>query len=481
MVENYPNEEGGNFVERHLQENTDDRPDCVHPLIGSLIGPRNFEIKEVQIDNVDEIYTLERRSEAMSYVNNWFSQPNLTIVERALAPLYAPMHAVDEINNQFATKLAPAFLEKDPEEALSLFRDVVPNTIDEEMLLLTNDQQFNDLHGELHEYLANNDAAIKTRAKERTEEIKRYDKMQFSGNAKRSLEMMLEGGMVMGIDPDGAEKIKTAHQLAGDGILPLTEYIKNEKVLVVSGFSGSKISLAVHDFMDHFWTFDLIRREGIIDRYNSMFTSIGNPEHTDIYKREGEMVASIAFGVRLFQTMPSAFAPILRSSQIETLLDDMFVKGELKDRHMEAYRTLKSLRKGSIEWQSLGFSFSNYITELDEQRRKYGKIKQRDPRTRHITGELDPLSPDFLSFFIDTHHQILLSKNKHLNDLFRFQILMEEYLVSFAKGEVPADETLCVKLDQLRELDFSKTTLPVQRLTWLRKNYGFTATRSAMV
>lgn len=480
MVEN-EQPGGGDFISDHINKSTDDRQYEAHPLIGSLIGPRNFEFKEIEVDKVDEIYSLERRYEAMNYVNNWFSQPDLSPTQHALAPLYAPMHAVDEINNQFATKLAPAFLHEDPEQALDSFRAVVPNTIDEEMLLLTNDQEFIGLHHKLHEYLNQNDSEIQARAKAREQEIKKYDKMQFSGNARRSLEIMLEGGMIMGIDPEGVEKIKNAHQLAGDGILPLTEYIKNEKVLIISGFSGSKISLAVHDFMDHFWTFDLIRREGIIDRYNSMFTSIGNPEHTDIYKREGEMVASVAFGVRLFQTMPSAFAPIMRSSQIETHMDDMLVKGELEERHMEAYRTLKGLRKGSIEWQSLGFSFSNYITELDEQRRKYGKIKQRDPRTRHIVGELNPLSADFLSFFIDTHHQILLSKNKHLNDLFRFQILMEEYLVSFAKGEVPENETLCVKLDQLRDLDFSQTTLPVQRLTWLRKNYGFTATRSAMV
>ncbi len=148
---------------------------------------------------------------------------------------------------------------------------------------------------------------------------------------------------------------------------------------------------------------------------------------------------------------------------------------------MDAYRTVKKLGKGTMEWQSLGFAFSNYITELDEQRRKYGKIKQRDPRTRKVEGELDPLAADYLCFFIDTHHEILLSKNKHLNDLFRFQILMEEYLAGFAKGTIPADQPMRIKLNELQHLDFSKTTLPPQRLAWIRKNYGFTATRSAMV
>lgn len=459
----------------------DERVECQHPLIGALIGAQSLEVKQPEIDDADHIYQLEVYFEGLDYTKNWFLQPDLTPVERALAPLYSPMHAVDDIGNQFATKIMPALLRPDAEAALEAFRAVTPNTVDEEMLLLTNDEQFMKLHEGLHDHLTSHDATIRQTAQDRVGEIKQFDRMQFSGNMRRSLETMHEQGMTISIDQAGAEAIAEADHLAGDGILPLTEYVKNEKILTISGFEGSKISLAVHDFMDHFWTFDVIRKSGLLDRYSSMFASIGNPELTDIYKREGEIVASIAFGVRLFQTLPSAFGPLMRTSDIEEHLDDLFVAGKLEARHLDAYRTVKQLRKGSMEWQSLGFAFSNYITELDEQRRKYGKIKQRDPQTRKVQGELDPLAADYLCFFIDTHHEILLSKNKHLNDLFRFQILMEEYLSGFANGSIPADQPMRIKLDELQKLDFSKTTLPPQRLAWIRKNYGFTATRSAMV
>lgn len=157
----------------------------------------------------------------------------------------------------------------------------------------------------------------------------------------------------------------------------------------------------------------------------------------------------------------------------------MFVAGELEQRHMNAYQTIKGLRKGSVEWQSLGFTFSNYITELDEQRRKHGKIKQRDPRTRKIIGELDPLSPDYLCFFIDAHSEILSSKNKHRDDLFRFHILLEECLHAAANGENPVPRRIL--LGNLRNIDFKQTRLPEQRLHWMRNNYGFTATRNAIV
>jgi len=163
------------------------------------------------------------------------------------------------------------------------------------------------------------------------------------------------------------------------------------------------------------------------------------------------------------------------------MLDEYFVEGRLDAIHMDAYRTIKSLKKGSMEWQSLGFTFSNYITELDEQRRKFGTIKQRDNKTRKIIGELDPFDPDYLSFFIETHHQILSSKNKHRNDLFRFHILLEEYLSSYANGRIPVDQPLTLNLDELRAIDFKHTTLPHQRIQWKYRNYGFTATRDAII
>ena len=86
-----------------------------------------------------------------------------------------------------------------------------------------------------------------------------------------------------------------------------------------------------------------------------------------------------------------------------------------------------------------------------------------------------------MSFFVEAHREVLSPKNKHRDDLFRFHILLEEYLSSYAKGELPKDEPLTLKLDELRKLDFTKTTLPPQRIQWMAANYGFTATRDAII
>jgi hypothetical protein len=457
--------------------------DCgLHPILGRMIGNRAVEAAEQALDTHESLISLETKYRAVKFLEDWYSPPELTDLERALGPLNSRrVHPVDGINNQFASKLVPCFSEPDTERALADFREIVPNTINEEMILLTNDQQFADLHQALAEHLVNIQDEIVASVEENKRNIKTSDLLQFRGRGNRSLDAMREGGMVIAIDPMHADQIHQGYAEADGGVLPLTEHVKNGKILGVNSFMGSKIAVAAHDYMDHFWGFDMIDKAGILDRYAYMFDSIGNPESTDIYRREGEIVASIGFGVRYFQTMPAGFGPVFRASRIESLLDEYFVEGKLEGRHMEAYRTLKGMRKGSMEWSSLGFSFSNYITELDEQRRKFGTIKQRDPRTKKQLGELDPMSPDFICFFIDTHQQVMSSKHKHRDDLFRFHIALEEYLVAFAQSQIPQDEPLVIRPAELREVNFRDTTLPPKRLQWMRNNLGFTATRDVIV
>jgi hypothetical protein len=252
-------------------------------------------------------------------------------------------------------------------------------------------------------------------------------------------------------------------------------------VLDVSGFEQAKISLAVHDFIDHLWSFDLIDKLGLFRKYADMFDSIGNPELTDIFKREGEAVAAISFGIRLFESMPSTFVPLIELPDIQRIFEEMFDNGLLLDRHLTAFQVVRKLKRGSIEGQSLEFGVSSYLTELDEQRRKHGKIKQRDPRTRVMIGEFDPLSADYLSFMVEAHHEMVDSKNGHKQDLLRFHILLEQFLSSVCKGEVDSNSSLSVSLDDLSKLDYSKVTIPPARIRWMYHNYGFSSTRSSVI
>ena len=430
-------------------------------------------------DTYSEVYELEIRHRGLEFIRNHLALPSTEPLDRALAVLYKPMHSA-EIGNQFGAKIVRCFFQPEPSSALDEFRAVSPTTVDEEMVSLLNDEQFRGLYLGLRQHLSDIKEEVSTAVKERLKAMRVADYNQFSCEVTRSLDCMIKSGMTMYIDTAGYAAVMRAYGLSGQGILPITEYIKNERILSVSGFEGSKISLAIHDFMDHIWTFDKIRSAGLIDRYSELFESVGNPQLTDIFRREGEMVASIAFGVRLFQTAPHGFVPLMKSSHILERLEQMFLEGRLESRHFDAYRTVKSLEEGSLEWQSLGFVFSNYITELNEQRRKHGKIKQRNTVTKQLIGELDPLSPDYLCFFIDAHHEIVSPGNKHRNDLYRIHILFEEYLHAIASGQNPSAST-SISLERLREADFRGTELPADRLRWMLKNYGYTATRSATI
>lgn len=464
-------------------------------LIEEFIGHSELEPGAERIDKPEDLIELERVFVATQFIKSQYRQPNLTPLERALAPLNQPMHAVSHIGNQFSAKIIPCFMEPNIENALSDLRKITPHTTDEELVLLIRDDQFNTMHAELHNHLAKEEEQIVQTALERLEsepdpsnpnksQVTRNDKYQFNGNeTRRSLENMLAVGVQIALNPESLPVVAEANEQADDGILPVTELVKNEEILVVNGFGGSKISLAVHDAVDHVWTFDLAERVGLFNKFSLLFNSVGNPQSTDLFKREGEMVASIAFGVRYWATMENGFKPLFDVNDLLKIMDGQFDTGALADRHMSAYKILRALAQQpySRESQSLGFVFSNYMTELQEQRRKHGKIKQRDLHTNRIIGELDVSSPDYLSFFIELHHELLSARNKHRDDLLRNHILLEEYLCAIARGDVNTGEQLTVRVQDLKEVDFSRTILPPTRINWMARNYGFTAVRDAII
>jgi len=98
-----------------------------------------------------------------------------------------------------------------------------------------------------------------------------------------------------------------------------------------------------------------------------------------------------------------------------------------------------------------------------------------------VQGELDPFAPEFLSFLIETHHELSKPSNKHRNSLFRFHILMEEYLANYVKGEFDQDSFMSIPMDKIDQIDLKGISIPPTRVQWMFKNYGFTATRECIV
>lgn len=457
-------------------------------LLAELADTLPRATEENRLDTFETNRALEVRHRALMFVTAALRLAHLSSRDRALAPLTRKEHCVQSLTNQFGARMITPLLCPSFEEAVRGFRELTAHTVDEELVVLLNDNQLHDLHQRLHYFLesvANEiDEAVSTRLdpNPRVGAIALNDLIEFRGlNSERCLDAIRRNGLQLAVQESGLDEVKCAVSAAdATGGLPLTETLKNQRVMVVNGFGDAKVSLAVHDALDHAWFFEALLRDGQLERYSEMFDSIGDPANTDIYKREGEIVASIAFGVRYWSVVQRGFRPAWTADDLLRRFDTLFDNATLESRHLDAYRLLRRLQPYSMEWQSLGFSFSNYLAELEEQRRKHGRIKQRDPITKGIVGELDPMGPDYLSFFVEAHSLIMSSKQKHRDDLFRIHILLEEYLDQVGRSAVPLDEPLVVRLESLRTMDFDQTVLDAPRLRWMFRNHGFSATREPL-
>ena len=446
------------------------------------------------LDQISENVELEKRYEVFRFISDYFAVRNsLTPMEKALAPLISPSHAVNHIGNQIGQIIVEAFLEADPYKALGKFRDLKPRTIQEEMILLVNDTEFLNCHQALTRYLEQMKDQIYDSSVKNIQQIEKNDDVQFNQKESRSAEFMISDGVRIRISAEAFEELQREREGNKNGMIPLIEILKNKKILNVSGFQDSKTSHAIHDTIDHAWLFWMLKERGLFEKYLSLFDSIGNPEATDIYKREGEVVASIGFGVRYWANIEAGFIPKVSITEIAERFERYFDLGELDDLHLDSYRRIRELVKHPMqrEAQSLAFVFSNYLTELDEQRRKHGKIKRKDTRTKKIIGELDPWSPDYLSFFIEAHNLLLNSKNRHRNTLHLVHLLFEDFL---NRKDSLAGGTLILQMDEVLNqwTGFAKDAgesnsslmdlcLPPERVNWILANPGFTAFKDQVV
>jgi hypothetical protein len=133
-----------------------------------------------------------------------------------------------------------------------------------------------------------------------------------------------------------------------------------------------------------------------------------------------------------------------------------------------------------MEWRSLSYVFSNYLTELEEQRRKFGRIKQRDNQSGAVIGELDPFGVDYLCFFIEAHNALLTRSNKHRNALFFMHYVMEDYLRKSFNGEISSSAVkVTPDIINSKEIGVSKL-IPMRVAKWMFHNYGFTANRNEL-
>ena len=424
-------------------------------------------------DHISYLIQLEKKELAKEFVQKHFTPDSLSLKERSLAPLYTSVHYIERFNNQFFDRLYEALDTASFDAFLQKFRDIVPSTYSEELFSLLNDQELNDLHTRVRDHLHNSHRLIVANVNERlggNGPITLNDRIQFSGKVtKRSLANLRQNSIEVKIhDP------KALIPKAESDIRPIAEINKNERIFNINGFANSKLSLIIHDLVDHFWLFDTLEFCKMFDKYNILFEGLGHPEKCDVFKREGEVVASIGFGVRLFNTIEQGFKPKHSFDEIRGRVTDHFKKYySHKHKVSDALRLVLQLEPQSRNAQSLAFAFSNFVSELEEQKRKHGFIWFKVNDNRYI--EFDPFGEMYLSFFVEAHNELTISKNKHRNFLFGAQLIVEDWLTRVSKG---SSEPLSINFDTVKEYQYSEVNIDPETILWIKDNYGFLATRN---
>ena len=463
-------------------------------LVSQFMGSEQDQTEDLYKDNIDEVYELERRSKATKLLRSYYtpgvSNPGKYVLAVFDGDLQMPQH----VGSQFARMILPAFLASDPDLGLENFRSIEAHTDDQEVVMATTDGQFLKIRSEILARSVEDEDFIRTVVSERFKtdspnghrnQAAFYNNDVYQFNRKetgRSLENMLVDGLSVGVSEEGVRIVKEAAHEAGQDEVPIIELTKNWPILTLSGFENSKLSLAVHDPVDHIWTFALAKQIGLLSKYHELFDSIGNPESTDIFKREGEILASISFGARYWESQ-QGFVPILETEFITHLLDSMASEGRLNERHKVAHGIVKQLVEDpeSEEFKSLGFVLSNYITTLHEQRRRYGKIKQKDLRSGKIVTELNPLSSDQLCFMIELHHSLVNDGGDHKATLFSTHVLLEDYLAKVGNGEIDPNSGTVINTTDPNSNDISRVSLPDARIDWIADNYKFTTIKERLM
>lgn len=431
----------------------------------------------------DELAVVEKMVGALKCLGI-VESPRLTDKHRSLSSLIGPRHSVREISNQFMYRLVKVFLNESTTEALEAFKNLSFSTSQEEVLVgCLNETEFVKCHQALHEFLGSARGEIHnyaTTAFARSRES--CDRIQKLREGTRGLKAMLEHGIHVNLMPGSFSEIKEAQSSAASGPIPVLEMIKNRRIIQLAELDNSKVSHAIHDAIDHVWFFDVLDRNGILQKHKALFERLGTPQEWDLFQRAGECVASISFGVRLFANQSAGFVPLHCVEEIERDFSVAVVaNGGLSGNHLEAFSKIRDLAHNprSLEAQSLQFVWSNYLVELNEQRRKDGEILEQVDGASWVP--LDPRSLDYLSFFVDAHTELHNSKNKHRDNLLRVHLYLEEFLTS---EEALEGSGTILKWSELSSPDvhfLKNSTLPVRRIDWMAKHYGFTALRDSAI
>jgi hypothetical protein len=229
----------------------------------------------------------------------------------------------------------------------------------------------------------------------------------------------------------------------------------------MNGFAGSRVMHLMHDVIDHPWLFQELRDSGLFDRYSNFLDSVDFTDDSFLYSRQAELIATVGFGSRRWNVTKETDDPLLLGDEdISTLLSGN--TDEKVENSLDIYRA-----KNENERSWIRFIVENMALQIADERRRYGSVKQRDPRT----GDMSPmklLDPIYLAFLVEATSHL-----QGLSDYRGRQVeaasLVEGILETLVSGHLAQDQLRVMPPSRNRH---SKNKIDQNKEDWFKNNLG---------
>ena len=287
----------------------------------------------------------------------------------------------------------------------------------------------------------------------------------------RSLHNLQEKGLLIQFDLDKISVLKDL--LYKSSSKPIVEHIKNEKLLIINGFRQSKTALMIHDSFDHFWTYNLLENAEILKRYAVFLQKVGNPHTTDIFCREGELIASVAFDFR-FACLSDKLDSFFTLDQIKEFF---YNASELTCNQEKALAIITNKNKNSVFIKRLLHVVSGVVTELMEQRRKHGYVRLLG--NDQNSAILCALDLEYLALIIEVYDCLDANKDKAFHALSNIVLILENYLLNFVLNKQEQQE-LVLTLNDIDNFNVHECNLSQERISYLKNHLATLSNRSHM-
>jgi hypothetical protein len=336
------------------------------------------------------------------------------------------------------------------------------------------DQDIKGLYQQVQEYIVRAEPALTQELIIRV--LKRHqwnDKHQVDLLPLRSLAIMKDRKIHVTLLKDCVKLVQKMDRENPE--IPIYEQIKNYKVFHINDFYASKGALIAHDTFDHLWFAAKLEEKKLFERYKKLWKSLGSPQLHDIFSRESELFASIAFDFRAFHRSDADYSPWLSVRDIQAILEESVKNDPLQSNQQQALHLLVTSQNDSLFKKGLAYIVSGMAIELLELSRKAGYIKILDEQCGP-SEYFNFFDPEFIAFTVEAVYFLFQDREQYVQCFTNISLLVEKYLTDIASNDTTYSLIISVEdMEKLHDVDLS--IISPERVAWIKGHPGFESVR----